>query len=600
MTAPLTPIDALLSVWRLDALSATFAIPILVLVAVVAVYTPTYLDHDRYRSESRVRFWLCYALFGAGMLAAVASWDLLQFVVSWEVMTLASYVLVAHETSEPSAVRAAFKYFVWTHAASACLLLATMLLWAEGGGLGFDGLRSGLSHLAAEHPARLHVVMGLLFVAFATKAGLYPLGDWLPDAYPAAPAPVTALLSGVMAKIGLYGFLRFFAWALAHASPDGAVLWGYMLASVGAVSALLGGLAASAARDTKVLLAYSSIAQSGLIALGIGAALALMPAHPALAQLGLLGALFLVVSDAMVKALLFLVAGSLEYRIGSRRLEDLGGLFQAMPLTAWTALVACLAIAGFPPLTAFTGKWLLLQATGLSHLGILVATAPLLLVASVLSILYAVKFFSAAFLVRPPRPGHLEVPAPMQAAQLVLAALVVALGVTPGLWLALLGRALEGVPVPVVPMPSGWGVFGFGPASGAYAPLLLLVAGAWVCVLAFLAIGPARASRRVNVWMGGAAPGRGTVPLEAVGFYVPLRDPMSLAYPRLRFRALALPGWILPAVDADRWLFRPAARAWRQAGQALQRAHSGTAQRYIVWQLVGALALIVLLVLQRS
>jgi len=599
MASLMTPIPALLGHWRLDAMSVVLAIPTLILLVVAAVYAKPYLAQQRYRAESALRFWVCYVLFGAGMLSVLASWDLLQFVVSWEVMTLASYVLVAHETSEAGATRAAFKYFVMTHAASACLLLAAMVLWADGGTLSFDALRPTLAHLAQQRPVTLHLVLALLFVAFATKAGLYPMGDWLPDAHPAAPAPVSAVLSGVMVKIGIYGFLRFFVWALASAGPDAAVQWGYLLAAAGAVSAVLGGLAASASRDTKVMLAYSSIAQSGLITLGVGAGLALLPSHPLLAQLALLGALFHTVSDAVVKGLLFLVAGSLQYRTGSRRLEDLGGLFQAMPVSAWTALVASLAIAGFPPLTAFTGKWLMLQASVLSRSGILVSTGLALLVASVLSILYALKFFSAGFLTRPMRPGRLEVPAPMQAAQIVLAALVLALSLLPGLWLGLLGRALEGVPVPALGAASGWSLFAFGPASGAYAPLLLVIAAAWITALGFLALGRAGATRRVGVWMGGVPEGTEPAAVESAGFFVPLREPMRGAYPSLPFHPVALPGWVLPAVDADRWLFRPAARAGRRVGEALQRAHSGTAHRYIVWQLFGALALIALLALQR-
>ena len=601
MATALPSLAHLLGQWRLDALGVAFAIPVLVLVIVAAVYAPPYLAQERYRTESKRRYWFAYALFGVGMLAAVTAWDLLLFVASWEVMTLASYVLVAHETSEAGAVRAAFKYFVMTHAASACLLLAVMVLWAQGGSLGFDGLRGTLATLAGERPLLLHVVLGLLFIAFATKAGLYPLGDWLPDAHPAAPAPVSAVLSGIMVKIGLYGFLRFFVWGLAAAAPAAAAAWGYPLAAAGVVSAVLGGFAACAASDTKVLLAYSSIAQSGLIALGIGAGLVLAPHHPMLAQLAFLGALFHAVSDAAVKALLFLVAGSLQYRTGSRRLDAMGGLFHAMPVTAWTALAACLAIAGFPPLTAFTGKWLMLQGTVLSGSALLVAAGIALLVASVLSILYALKFFSGAFLAGAVRPGRLEVPAPMLAAQLTLVAIIVALSVTPGLWLGLLARALQGPALPAMAVPSGWGVFAVGPATGAYVPILLVVAGAWTSVLAVLAVGRrVMAPRAVRTWMGGSALGASLAPVSAGGFYVPMRESMGGAYAGLTFKAVRMPLWVVPSVNVDKWVFGPAVRAGRGVGAALQRAHTGTAHRYIIWQLLGAAALITLLFVERG
>ena len=601
MTTALPPLAQLLAQWRLDALGLAFAIPVLVLVLVAAVYAPPYLAQARYQHESRRRYWFAYALFGVGMLAAVTAWDLLLFVASWEVMTLASYVLVAHETSEAGATRAAFKYFVMTHAASACLLLAVMVLWAEGGALGFDGLRTTLATLAGERPLLLHVVLGLLFIAFATKAGLYPLGDWLPDAHPAAPAPVSAVLSGIMVKIGLYGFLRFFVWGLAAAAPAAAAAWGYPLAAAGVVSAVLGGFAACAAGDTKVLLAYSSIAQSGLIALGIGAGLVLAPHHPALAQLAFLGALFHTVSDAAVKGLLFLVAGSLQYRTGTRRLDAMGGLFHAMPVTAWTALAACLAIAGFPPLTAFTGKWLMLQGTVLSGSALLVAAGIALLVASVLSILYALKFFSSAFLAGAVRPGKLEVPAAMLGAQLTLAAVIVALSLTPGLWLGQLARALQGPALPAMAAPAGWGVFAVSPATGAYVPLLLVLAGAWASVLAVVAVGRrVKAPRAVRTWMGGSAQGASLAPVSAGGFYVPMRESMGGAYAGLTFRAVRMPGWVVPWVNVDKYVFGPAVRAGRGVGEALQRVHTGTTHRYIIWQLLGAAALITLLFVERA
>lgn len=598
MNAMLPPLAGLARAWGLDALSLAFAIPTALLVLVVALYAGPYLAQPRYRHESAARFWLLYVLFALGMLATLAARDLLLFVVCWEVMTLASYVLVAHETEDPAVVRAAFKYFVMTHAASACLVLAVMVLWVQGGELAMDAIPATFAHLADAHPATLHTVLALLFVAFATKAGLYPLGDWLPDAHPAAPAPVSAILSGAMVKLGLYGFLRFFAWGLAAAAPEVAAGWGAALAAAGALSALVGGFAASASQDTKVLLAYSSVAQSGLIAIGIGAGMALLPAHPVLAQLAFLGALFHTVSDAAVKGLLFLVAGSLQYRTGSRRLEDLGGLFSAMPRTAWAALVACLAIAGFPPLTAFTGKWLMLQATTLSAEPLPVGIGIALLVASVLSILYALKFFAAGFLTRESRPGSLEVPAPMQAAQFTLAAAVGLLSVAPGLWLGLLGPALTGIPVAPPAIPSGWELFGFGPATGAYAPLLLAVGGAWAFALAWLAVGRAGAVRRVGAWSGGAAP-LPAMPIEALGFYTPLRDPMRRAYAALRFHPVRIPAPLLALLDADRWVFGPSVRTGRRFGAALQRAHSGTAHRYIVWQLVGAALLILFLASQR-
>jgi hydrogenase-4 component B len=581
---------------RLDALAGLFLLLILVVGAPAALYSGPYLRQERYREESRARYWLPLLLFLLGMAGAVVAWDLVLFLVCWEVMTLASYVLVAYEKAEPGALRAAFKYFVMTHCGTACLLLAVILLWAQSGTFSFDAVPRTLGALAASRPGLLHAILALMFVGFATKAGLYPFGDWLPDAHPAAPAPVSAVLSGVMVKLGLYGFLRFFVWMLATASPAAALSWGYALGAFGLASALLGGLAASASLDSKVLLAYSSIAQSGLISLGIGAALVLMPAHPALASLALIGALFHTVGDAVVKALLFLTAGSLQYRTGSRRLEDLGGLFQGMPVTGWSALLGALAIAGFPPLTAFVSKWLMLQATVLSGHPLVAIAGLGLLVASVLSILYAVKFFIAGFANRPMRAGKLEVPAAMQAAQLLLATGVVALSVAPGVWLRPLAGILAAVPaLSAVGGDGAWRNLALRPPTGAFAPLVLLALGLLACGFVVLALGTGPATRRTEVWMGGVPAGREPVRPHPHGFYSPLREAMRRAYPTIRLPRWRRPEWVLPAVNADLWFYRPVLAYGRRAAEVLRRAHTGTPHMYIVWQLIGAAALALLL-----
>jgi hydrogenase-4 component B len=592
--------------WGLDGLSAVFLVLILAVGAAATVHSRGYLAQPRYGGESRWRYWPFLALFLAGMIGVVAARDLVLFIVCWEVMTLASYVLVAFEAGEPGVLRAAFKYFVMTHVGTACLLLAFVWLGALGGSFSFAALPITLGWLAAARPAALHAVLALCFVGFATKAGLWPFGDWLPDAHPAAPAPVSALLSGVMVKLGLYGFLRFFVWTLAAADPAAAAVWGHVLLLFGVVSAVLGGMAAAAAQDAKVLLAYSSVAQSGLIAVGVGAALALAPAHPALAALALIAAAFHLVGDAFVKALLFLTVGALQLRAGSRRLEDLGGFFQAMPVTAWTALVGSLAIAGFPPLTAFVSKWMLLQSTVLSGAPLIAVAGLGVLAASLFSILYALKFFGAAFLGRM-RSGNLEAPPSMRHAQIALAACVLLLSAAPGPWLRLLVRAFGACPLVDVARDAGaWGAGALGPATGAFAPLLLVVAAGWVAALALLALGTGAAARRAPGWLGGlpAAESGAAARPHPLGLYSTLRPDLARAYPRLRAplvpRRLRAAGAALPGLlDLDRWLYRPAAAGGRSVSRALRRAHTGMPHLYIVWQLLGALALVLLLLARR-
>lgn len=582
--------------WRLDGLALLFLLPALFVPAVAALYAPAYLRQERYRHESAARFWLFGALFTAGMAGTLLAADLVAFLVSWEVMTLASYVLVAHETRDAAVARAAFKYFFMTHVGTGCLLFAAVALGMWGGSFAFARVPETLRALATTNPLALHVVLALLFTGFATKAGLYPFGDWLPDAHPAAPAPVSAVLSGVMVKLGLYGLLRFFVEFLAVAAPGAAGAWGWAIGGFGLVSAVVGGAAACVATDGKVLLAYSSIAQSGIVALGLGAALVLQPVAPALAALALLAAGFHVVGDAVVKALLFLNAGALQWATGSRKLEDQGGLFEAMPVTGWTALAGALAIAGFPPLTAFTGKWLLLQATVLSRQPLVCLAGFGLLVASLLSVLYAVKFFAAGFANRPMRPGRMEVPGGMRAAQVVLAVAAVVMGCFPGLVLAGVARTLGQLPAMAAADPRAFGA-ALLPAGGAFAPLLLVALAAWALAFARACVGAGEAPAAREVWMGGVPADRGAPRVHPAGFYSPLREALRRAYPSLRAPRLPRPAWVGRSVDMDRWLYLPAVETGRRLTASLRRLHTGVPNVYIAWQLAGAAALALLLAL---
>jgi hydrogenase-4 component B len=579
--------------WRLDGPALLFLVPIVLVCAAAAFYAPAYLDQERYRGESRARFWTMAALFALGMIGTVLAADFVSFLVCWEVMTLASYVLVAYETRDPAVLRAAYKYFVMTHVGTGGLLFGAILLRVAGGSFAFETLADTLRALDAARPATMHAALALLFLGFATKAGLYPFGDWLPDAHPAAPAPVSAVLSGVMVKLGLYGLLRIFLITLAIAAPAAAHAWGWAIGGFGLLSALVGGAAASVALDAKVLLAYSSIAQSGLIALGFGTALVLAPTHPALAALALLGASFHVLGDAVVKALLFLNAGALQWRTGSRRLADLGGLFEAMPVTGWCGLIGALAIAGAPPLAAFTAKWLMLQATVLSKVAVVSVGGLGLLVASLLSVLYAVKYFAAGFANRPMRSGRLEVPAAMQAAQVLLAVVVVALALAPGVVLAALARMLHGVPALAAADPGAFGALVL-PATGAFAPILLLALGVWAALIARLAVGGGVPVPQA-AWTGGVWVARDQATLHPLGFYSPLREALRRAYPAPRWRALPRPAWVLPAVDLDRWVYRPATATGRRLVSGLRLIHTGVPHLYLIWQLAGAAALALLL-----
>jgi formate hydrogenlyase subunit 3/multisubunit Na+/H+ antiporter MnhD subunit len=312
--------------------------------------------------------------------------------------------------------------------------------------------------LLATQPVWTAAAFGLFLVGFGIKMGMWPFGQvWLPDAHPAAPSPVSAMLSGVMIKTGVYGLMRYFLWLVpASARADFPLAWwGLVVAVLGTVTLLTGTVQALQQDQSKRLLAFHSIGQIGYILLGTGICLALLsvpsPRFTAIATLGLFGALYHVVNHGVFKALLFLNAGSMLYATGTQDLNRMGGLIKFMPLTGATALIASFAIAGVPPLNGFASKWSLYVAAiqGAEVKGYLALCAVIAILTSVLTLASFMKFFGASFLSRTSavvkkarQAGPLEPPWQMLVPQVVLAVCCLAMGLLPALMFGLLTKAL--------------------------------------------------------------------------------------------------------------------------------------------------------------
>ena len=310
-----------------------------------------------------LRLTRCAALFAltlAAVIAVALARDGVLFLVAWEVMTIASWLLVGLDEERAEARRAAMTYLIASHAGAAALYVMFALLAGHAGGYGFEALAAA----APLAPALAGTVFGLAVAGFGAKAGFFPLHLWAPDAYPAAPPPAAALLSGALSKMGIYGILRvllLIAPAANHLAPPG--WWGALLVAVGAVTAALGALNALARRDLKRLVAYSSVENLGIVAMGLGLGL-LGRAHdaPLVAYLGFAGALLHVLNHGVMKALLLLLAGDVQDATGTRNLDRLGGLAARMPRTALTFLAGAVAISGLPPGNGFISEWLILTA----------------------------------------------------------------------------------------------------------------------------------------------------------------------------------------------------------------------------------------------
>ena len=282
--------------------------------------------------------------------------NVVTFLLTWEAMSVASYFLVLTERDEPETVSAANWYLGMTQVGLAFLLASFLRLGAEAPALDFADLRGAA---AALPDAARGIVFALALVGFGSKAGLIPLHVWLPRAHPAAPSHVSALLSGVMIKLGIYGVLRVGLDLLG----GGPAWWGVALIVLGAGSAVLGVLYALMEDDIKRLLAYSSVENMGIITLGVGAAFLFQSlAMPRAAALALAAALYHALNHAAFKGLLFLGAGSVLHATGTRNMNRHGGLIHRMPWTGPCFLLGAVAIAGLPPLNGFFSEWLLFQA----------------------------------------------------------------------------------------------------------------------------------------------------------------------------------------------------------------------------------------------
>jgi hydrogenase-4 component B len=417
--------------FRVDALSAFFIFVISLIALLTSIYALGYVKHyyGRYDIGALGFF---YNAFLAGMVMVVSASNAFFFLIVWEIMSLASYFLVIFEHREEEHVKAGSLYFIMTHVGTAFIILAFLLLYRATGSLDFGVIKANAE---AVTPLVRNIIFVLALVGFGTKAGVIPLHIWLPNAHPAAPSHVSALMSGVMIKTGIYMFIRIFM----DLMPSAPLWWGAVILILGAASSLLGVLYALTEHDIKKLLAYHSIENIGIILLGLGSSLACwsLDMKP-LAVLGLVAALFHTLNHAVFKSLLFMGAGSVIAAAHTRNMEEYGGLIKRMPQTASFFLVGSLAISALPPFNGFFSEWLTFQSlfSGIMALDASVRWIFLLAAGSLaftggLAAMCFVKVFGATFLARPrsdearhaKEPGIAE-----RAGMAALAVLTVAIG----------------------------------------------------------------------------------------------------------------------------------------------------------------------------
>jgi hydrogenase-4 component B len=340
---------------RIGPLSAYFNLALGVLAAAVSIYSFGYLrEMEGRRNVGILGFFYNLLLLSLTLVFTAA--NAFFFLLAWEVMALASYCLVSFEHEKGETRRAGMLFLIMSHAGTGLLLIAFLLLATASGSLDFACFRAAAALLP---PWERGTVFLLFFLGFGVKAGIIPIHVWLPAAHPVAPSNISALMSGIVIKTGIYGmalvFFEFF---------DAPPVWaGLVVIIAGVVSALLGVLYALMEHDLKRLLAYHSIENIGIILIGFGAALLFRAfGQPYLAAIALIAALYHTMNHVIFKSLLFLGAGSVLHGTHTRNMEEMGGLVRGMPVTTACFLTGAIAISGLPPLNGFVSEWLTYQA----------------------------------------------------------------------------------------------------------------------------------------------------------------------------------------------------------------------------------------------
>ena len=463
---PIIPQIGLVLRVYVDGLTAVFLLLAALISVPAALYSIVYMRS--YEGYSVAGYYPYFLLFLAAMYGLVSTTDMMWFFfIFWQMMTLPGYALIRFEHKNPANIRAANKYLMMMQIACAATMIGAELLAVTGAAASgsaslkydFDTVSANLPLMLSVKPVATALAFALFLVGFGIKMGMWPFGQfWLPDAHPAAPSPVSAMLSGVMIKTGVYGLMRYFLWLVPPAGQADYPLakWGLVVALLGTITLFTGTMQALKQEQYKRLLAFHSIGQIGYILLGTGTCMSLLPGlgpnAAALAAIGLFGALLHVLNHGLFKALLFLNAGSMLHATGTQDLNKMGGLMKFMPLTAITAIIASFSISGVPLFNGFVSKWTIYVAAvqGSGSARYLPVLAVVAMLTSVLTLASFIKFFGVSFLsrtstlvtARSAGHGRLEVGWSMQLPQVALALACVLLGVVPAIGLRLVQLAL--------------------------------------------------------------------------------------------------------------------------------------------------------------
>jgi formate hydrogenlyase subunit 3/multisubunit Na+/H+ antiporter MnhD subunit len=592
--------------FRIDALTAFFLVVVEFGGTAASLYALGYGRHE----EAPERVLPFYPAFLAGMTLVLLADDAFTFLFSWEFMSLSSWALVmAHYRSRDN-LHAGYVYLVMASLGTLALLLAFGLLAGPDGGYAFAAMRA--SHPS---PAITALALGVALVGTGSKAGLVPLHAWLPLAHPAAPSHVSALMSGVMTKVAVYGFVRIVFDLLGP--PDW--WWGLVVLPIAGVTCVMGVLCALMQHDLKRLLAYHTVENIGIIFIGLGLALAFEAYGMAwAAALAFTAALLHVFNHSLFKSLLFLGAGAVLTSTGERDMEHLGGLIHPMPLTAFAFLVGCVAISALPPLNGFVSEWLTFQAILLSPqlpswaLKFLVpAVGALLALSAALAAACFVKAFGVTFLGRPRTRAAeraQETDRFSLAAMFLLAGLCLVAGILPGYFIDALAPVSQGLIGASMPSQSGVPYLSIVPIAesrSSYNGLLVFLFMVFSATFAAATIHRLASDklRRGPAWDCGYPDLSPTTQYTASSFAQPIRRVFGTMLFHARERVeMPAPGDMRPArlsveLHDPIWetLYAPLASAVAVVAERLNIMQSLTIRRYLSFVFVSLVGLLLVL-----
>ncbi len=591
---------------RIDPLAGFFLMLLGSVAAGISVYAAGY-----FRGETAGRLVLIglqYHVFLASMAFVLLADDAYSFMVAWETMALSSYFLVITDHKVPAVRSAGFLYLLIAHLGAISILLCFGVMSGGHGDYTFDALRA--AHL---QPLWATVAFLLAFFGFGAKAGLIPLHAWLPEAHPAAPSPVSALMSGIMLKTAIYGMVRVIYDLIGGVRWE----WGMLVLVIGAATMLFGVLYALMQHDLKRLLAYHSIENIGIILLGLGMSMVFFGfGHPAAGALSLIAALYHTLNHAVFKGLLFLGAGSILHATGIRDLNHMGGLIRTMPKTAFYFLIGALAISALPPLNGFVSEWLTFQSALQAPIitnGVVRSLLPLfaamLALASALTAMCFVKVYGIAFLGQP-REKHDAAHGTNSDAggferygMAWLAAGCCVLGLFPASFLLMLNRvgaSLTGHSLSEEALQSNWlWLVPTAPEKASYSPLIFLLVIVAVTLLTFLLVHRFYHDRvrYADPWDCGYPEQTSRMQDTADAFGQPIRHVFGPVYRMER----QLPGPDDPAPKftlniEDRhwyWLYLPVARLVEFISSKIGLLQQGKISIYLLYSFITLLALLV-------